>query len=432
MKRNNAFTLVELIIVIAVLSILVALGMLAYTNITRSARDLAIKADINIIEDAITMANAKDGSDIRTTVSSPKDTVYDQYGNNTSTAGSIWYKIDTISASSYIKKLSRSPDYYYVSSSGQAYSTTPLEDANYKHPPVPEGLTHTVGEWNSGYVIKDGSNNEWVWVPVGSLSAGLVRHPEFHGGISGIDYTYYSDGTNLGTTPFNELAEGEGIETINDAVKKSGGFYIMRYEASVNGADASAMAKSTVNSVPWTSAVTSPVPLATFNIAKDRSESMGTDYGYTSNVKTHLLYGAEWDTTVAWLISSGVITGDLTNGALVETPSDLQEFNGADWGNYNNDTLGILGTPANTGAYESTKKNNIYDLSGNVWEWTMEVNTNTLKDGKSPYSGSLRVLRSGSFYNSAISSTVVSRASRPEQFEYADIGFRAGLVCVQN
>lgn len=37
--------------------------------------------------------------------------------------------------------------------------------ALYDNPYIPEGFTHTVGTWNSGYTIKDTLGNEFVWVP---------------------------------------------------------------------------------------------------------------------------------------------------------------------------------------------------------------------------------------------------------------------------
>ena len=44
-----------------------------------------------------------------------------------------------------------------------------------------------------------------------------------------------------------------------------------------------------------------------------------------------------------------------------------------DWGNYEDDTFSGTTESINTGSKEETKANNIYDLAGNVWEWTTEA-----------------------------------------------------------
>lgn len=39
------------------------------------------------------------------------------------------------------------------------------EEQNPKIPYIPDGFEHTEGEWNTGFVIKDKENNQYVWVP---------------------------------------------------------------------------------------------------------------------------------------------------------------------------------------------------------------------------------------------------------------------------
>ena len=54
--------------------------------------------------------------------------------------------------------------------------------------------------------------------------------------------------------------------------------------------------------------------------------------------------------------------------------ADLQT-NSCSWGNYINSTGNAAtnqGPKQNTGTSEYWKANNIYDLAGNVWEWTQE------------------------------------------------------------
>ena len=92
-----------------------------------------------------------------------------------------------------------------------------------------------------------------------------------------------------------------------------------------------------------------------------------------------------------WLISSGAKTSDEVNK------------NSSTWGNYsnyntaNNYTEGTAGyeknagSLQNTGSSENWKANNIYDLAGNVEEWTQEANNTSnraIRGGYCFYNGS--------------------------------------------
>ena len=70
-----------------------------------------------------------------------------------------------------------------------------------------------------------------------------------------------------------------------------------------------------------------------------------------------------------------------------------------------------------TGATEATNLQNIYDIAGNVWEWTLEF-----------YSTSLPcVIRGGSCYDSGSSYPAKNRISDNIGSYYDGIGFRVGL-----
>ena len=89
-----------------------------------------------------------------------------------------------------------------------------------------------------------------------------------------------------------------------------------------------------------------------------------------------MIWGIQWDETLKWLIDTGEKT-------YAEIASDSTS-----WGNYwNNRFTYYTNTSKSTetkplrsstkipaGAYEGTNTNNIYDLAGNVYDWTMESN----------------------------------------------------------
>ena len=80
-----------------------------------------------------------------------------------------------------------------------------------------------------------------------------------------------------------------------------------------------------------------------------------------------LCYGVQWDAILRWLKSFSEISDDITNSTSI--------------GNYDTD-----GNIATTGYDEAYQLKNIYDLAGNVAEWTMEAygtDTRVLRGGKS-------------------------------------------------
>ena len=75
--------------------------------------------------------------------------------------------------------------------------------------------------------------------------------------------------------------------------------------------------------------------------------------------QSHLTYGAEYDSVLKWLIDSG-------------TKTDTEvTHNSSGWGNYWKQK-GALDKVVETGSSEEWCANNIYDLAGNVDEWTQE------------------------------------------------------------
>ena len=70
---------------------------------------------------------------------------------------------------------------------------------------------------------------------------------------------------------------------------------------------------------------------------------------------------------------------------------------------------------------EDVKKNNLYDIAGNLWEWTTE---STQVDGQS---GTFNVLRGGSFSNSYAGSPACYRRYNYVTGTITNGGFRPAL-----
>ena len=256
----------------------------------------------------------------------------------------------------------------------------------------PNDATYVEGTVDTGVVIKDKNNNEWVWVPVddatlasmyqtaeGTALAGTtgVTTNKYSKGniIKGIDrgapnstscrepdileYKYTDDMeaqwvfTATGDkTALKVMAESlvQDYSEMIESVAKYKGFYIGRYELSTK----------TENGVT--------VGIEQKDRASQTNKSWYELYKYSKNIagsenmQTRMIWGCQWDVTCKWL---------------EEHNYDIN--NSISWGNYKDSVLPAnggnyeQGNKKNTGSNENWKANNIYDLAGNCYEWTQEA-----------------------------------------------------------
>ena len=291
------------------------------------------------------------------------------------------------------------------------------ETGNSNNPTIPKGYipidtaTSTWGDGstapsqdsvNHGLVIKDEKNNEWVWVPVDKATLATMYETSSDEktlcgttGETAVKTKLYSKSeiisgktrTTPGTTSsyrepelvvkkydgnddydvkteyYNTILGFESKEKMAEAfvadynemiasISKYGGFYIGRYELSEAGVQKD---KATLTNTNW------------YNLYKKCKELNASD-----KVETRMIWGCQWDVTMNWLISSGAKTSDEVNK------------DSSSWGNYKGTSvkaddgtteIKASGTSAklNTGKTTFTMANNIYDLAGNLYEWTQEA-----------------------------------------------------------
>ena len=264
-------------------------------------------------------------------------------------------------------------------------TTFHVYSTNYVNPIIPEGYKHVCGEWNNGFVIErcsDGS--QFVWIPVGSLDSNGTLDGEHFSEKFG-RRNYMND--EFSDVEFNEALKGELLEQL-ESVKKYGGFYISRYNISKSSAG---KPQSVKGIRPWGK--------INFNDAKKIASTIEDNEA----VKSHLTFGAEYDSVLEWFIKTEVKT-------FAEIAEDSTE-----WGNHCN-TENSPKKVVETGSREKWCANNIYDLAGNVDEWTQEQH-NSLN----------RVLRGGDVTYDGDTCPVAYRMIDNPSDQGVDIGFRCTL-----
>ena len=256
---------------------------------------------------------------------------------------------------------------------------------NYVNPPIPEGYKYVCGEWNNGFVIErcsDGS--QFVWIPVGSLNSnGTLDGEHFSEKFGRRDYM--NDEFYFGK--FNEALNDELLEQL-ESVKKYGGFYISRYNISKSS---EGKPQSVKGVMPWV------------NIDVYDAKKIASTIEDNEAVKSHLTFGAEYDSVLEWFIKTEVKT-------LAEIAEDSTK-----WGNHSN-TANSPHKLVETGSREEWCVNNICDFAGNVCEWTQDKDEN-----------SYHVVRGGYYCNDGFIFPVACRYfSNPYNYSNCT-GFRAAL-----
>ena len=323
---------------------------------------------------------------------------------------------------------------------------------------------------DTGLVIKDGSGNEYVWVVVPRTTAvyaktGLGKTTftdadytsiendlkeytkTYRGSISYLD-TWYEDDKNEGW-----LTPGEYTELKNSMLKsvyENGGFYVGRYEAGIGTNRTSIEAQ--VNGkypVPTTAPVTKADAYPYTYVTRTQAQNLASNVN--SGTKTSsLMFGVQWDLVLAFMHNKGNIadstltSNSTTIGNYYNSTFDLNrgkyaQYNklGNPWNNFDsalgsivvsNETTGKMkkieqssysnGILLTTGGTERSNVMNIYDIAGNVSEWTLE---------KASRTSDPCAFRGGNFTDAGSSIAAASRRSNSTDYSDSTLGFRVSL-----
>ena len=217
------------------------------------------------------------------------------------------------------------------------------------------------------------------------------------------------------------------------SVYKNGGFYVGKYETGIEDAPKTDGSESTApTETPVIKQNAYPYNYVTCSQAQALASGMVKLENYTSS----LMFGVQWDLVLKYLETKGTAQADL-------------KTNSTSWGNYSNNlwnitnanskyaifntsnytlgdwTSGAYGAKGSnkaillsTGASETFSKQGIYDLAGNVFEWTLEY---------SSYSSNPCASRGGYCSSNGSNVPAASRISDYTTVYGNYVGFRASL-----
>ena len=269
-------------------------------------------------------------------------------------------------------------------------SYTIFKDVNGEQVPIPEGYIVSENSdeniVNKGLVVSDSRGNEYVWISCTvDSSSNKLQYKRTEWGVEkdgtdnsraikdeltlkDIDVTYSKTDTDNG---INEEISKEIVAQINaekESIKKYGGYYIGRYEVGKDNKTAVIKAEQE----PYV------------NIKWSKAYELAKGIGGGEGATTYLCSSYSWDTAINFIQN--------TTGKNYAT--SIIGFNG-NWKSQEvKDSSGKVIKPVNTAQRLNTGLTtalcNIYDMGGNVGEFTTELN---------PGTSETVVLRGGSLNN---------------------------------
>lgn len=284
--------------------------------------------------------------------------------------------------------------------------------------PIPTDATYIEGTKETGVVVEI-AGSQFVWVPVEDINT-MARETSgtdangrtnYQGVLYDFDGTTstemedYGQGTTSNREPdvlsdydggsedtvgITEESLQEEYNAMVESVAKYGGFFVGRYESSISGNMVASVSGATPMSIQ--TLVESGILehdssgwYAVYKLEKEYSSSNNL-----TSVQSSMIWGSQYDAMINWML----------------TGSEAEKV--AEEGNGNHS-----GEEVNTGATETDKINNIYDLEGNLMEWTLEAEyTNA------------RVTRGGYYDSYSLSSR---SSATPGGADAADVGSRLTL-----
>lgn len=312
-------------------------------------------------------------------------------------------------------------------------------DSNGKTATIPKGFTVDLSEniIDNGLVIQGPDKSEFVWIPttINELSQCsqadgtcnleltsniLICTKHNNNNIVGKLYDNISNSYILGYSGNSGRREPAILDRVDTSdaftienlkseylemaisIAKYKGFYIGRYETSLSDADNSDNGSEGTLGTVQSKAGYKPLSVGNtviknwYGLYKKQNK---TYTGKDNSVSSSMVWGSQYDRIYNWVLQG----------------NDGNKINESNNALHNLTSSYITGKATISG--KTDKINNIYDLEGNLTEWTLEANTQA-------NNSQVRIIRGG-YYNTAYKPFIINNI--PPNQSYSTIGSRLAL-----
>ena len=449
-KRKKGITMISLVVTIVVLLILAGVtismttGQNGVINRTKQAKQETEKAETKILlQSSVSNVLAVGKGKIK------EEKLKSELNNN---FGEGKYEISGDATNGW--KIVLQGVEYQIGSDGKITTETSKEDEGVL--PTGEGtrpylpndkFTYKEGDLSKGLVIIDENENEYVWVEVPKTTkvyktAGInikdFTIEEYQKIAKDLKtYTEEYSSSNCGDT--NSVFM-EQYKAMLKSVYTNGGFWIGRYEAGLE--TGKRPRNKYIKMTEEDRAVTKQNMIPYNFITRDDAQILAQRMNYDGCISS-LIFGVQWDLMLKYietkavkenkiLTTDSITIGNYYNGSFEINRGKFAQYGlYLKWYDYSSNertdlienckkkaqTRGSNGTLLTTGALDMTKLQNIYDIAGNVWEWTLEFCT-----VEHPC-----VRRGGSYVSKGKESPAKDRNDNSITDTYGGLGFRIGI-----
>ena len=282
-----------------------------------------------------------------------------------------------------------------ITATGNLANKPNIKEVRQGNIPIPQGYNYIKGDKIGGAVITDAASgkekegNEFVWVPVDTLSNMAVptsgTDANRNTNYRGVLYNWNTDATgntaydwSADSTSYREPANSSSDSTSKNSswtstlyqeeynkmiksVSQYGGFYVGRYEMSLNSETKNAESKYGATSANAKDTDTNQW-YGLYNKAKTYAPEKNSDNTENASQKvvSSMIWGSQYDAMLKWMKGNKI---NVTSSS----PTDLSI------GNTSRNTTRVTGGANNGQTVSKDKLSNIYDLLGNIREWTQEA-----------------------------------------------------------